>query len=143
MRIGIVNDLVTATEALRRVIAGAPQHAVAWTAADGAEAVRRCAEDRPDLILMDLIMPVMGGVEATRRIMAATPCAIVVVTANVEGTSGRVFEASGNVFAIAESWHRGPTAEPVDDPTLIDPIARKLLADARPNADMQGRDRKG
>ena len=56
--------------------------------------------------------------------------------------SGRVFEASGNVFAIAESWHRGPTAEPVDDPTQIDAIARKLLADARPNADMQGRDRR-
>ena len=55
----------------------------------------------------------------------------------------RVFEASGNVFAIAESWHRGPTAEAVDDPTQIDAIARKLLADARPNADMQGRDRRG
>ena len=53
-----------------------------------------------------------------------------------------VHEASGNVFAIAESWHRGPTAEPVDDPTQIDALARKLLADARPNADMQGRDRK-
>ena len=57
--------------------------------------------------------------------------------------TGRVFEASGNVFAIAESWHRGPTAEPVDDPTQIDALARKLLADARPNADMQGRDRQG
>src|SRR4051812_43069765 len=56
--------------------------------------------------------------------------------------SGRVFEASGSVFAIAESWHRGPSAEPVDDPTQIDAIARKLLADARPNADMAGRDRK-
>jgi len=56
--------------------------------------------------------------------------------------TGRVFEASGNVFAIAEGWHRGPSAEPVDDPTQIDAIARKLLADARPNADMSGRDRK-
>jgi len=56
--------------------------------------------------------------------------------------SGRVFEASGNVLAIAESWHRGPTAEPVDDPTQIGAVARKLLADARPNADMAGRDRK-
>jgi NAD(P)-dependent dehydrogenase (short-subunit alcohol dehydrogenase family) len=57
--------------------------------------------------------------------------------------TGRVFEASGNVFAIAEGWHRGPSADPVDDPTVIDAIARKLLADARPNADMSGRDRKG
>ena len=57
--------------------------------------------------------------------------------------TGRVFEASGGVFAIAESWHRGPTATPVDDPTQMDALARKLLADARPNADMQGQDRKG
>jgi NAD(P)-dependent dehydrogenase (short-subunit alcohol dehydrogenase family) len=56
--------------------------------------------------------------------------------------TGRVFEASGNVFAVAEGWHRGPATDPVDDPTEVDAIARKLLADARPNADMQGRDRK-
>jgi two-component system response regulator WspF len=95
MRIAIVNDLGMAVEALRRVIAQAPQHELAWSASDGAEAVRRCAADRPDLILMDLIMPVMDGVEATRRIMAATPCAILVVTATVEGTTGRVFDALG------------------------------------------------
>jgi two-component system response regulator WspF len=44
---------------------------------------------------MDLIMPVMDGVEATRRIMAGTPCAILVVTATVEGTTSRVFDALG------------------------------------------------
>lgn len=95
MRIAIVNDLVIATEAIRRVLATAPVHQLAWTARDGAEAVRRCAEDRPDLILMDLIMPVMDGVEATRRIMAATPCVILVVTATVDGNFGRVYEALG------------------------------------------------
>ncbi len=95
MRIAIVNDLMMAVEAMRRVLAGAPQHSLAWIARDGAEAVQRCAADRPDLILMDLIMPVMDGVEATRRIMAATPCPILVVTATVNGNSGRVFEALG------------------------------------------------
>lgn len=95
MRIAIVNDLLLATEAIRRVLAAKPTHELAWIARDGAEAVRRCAEDRPDLILMDLIMPVMDGVEATRRIMAATPCAILVVTATVDGTFGRVYDALG------------------------------------------------
>jgi NAD(P)-dependent dehydrogenase (short-subunit alcohol dehydrogenase family) len=57
--------------------------------------------------------------------------------------TGRVFEASGGVLAIAEGWHRGPTAEPVDDPTRIDSVVRDLLAATRPPADMNGRDRAG
>ncbi|MBC7977496.1 MAG: response regulator, partial [Myxococcales bacterium] len=95
MRIGIVNDLALATEAIRRVLVASAVHQVAWIARDGAEAVARCAEDRPDLVLMDLIMPVLDGVEATRRIMAATPCPILVVTATVDGSFGRVYDALG------------------------------------------------
>jgi two-component system, chemotaxis family, response regulator WspF len=96
MNIAIVNDLPLAVEALRRVLALRPQHHVVWVAADGAAAVRRCAEQRPDLVLMDLLMPEMDGVEATRRIMAATPCAILLVTANMGANTSRVFEAMGH-----------------------------------------------
>jgi two-component system, chemotaxis family, response regulator WspF len=95
LRIAVVNDMLMAREALRRVIAEMPDHSLAWTARDGAEAVKRCTEDTPELILMDLIMPVMDGVEATRRIMALAPCAILVVTATVEGHTPQVFEALG------------------------------------------------
>lgn len=95
MRIGIVNDLRLAVESLKRAVATLPGATVAWIAQDGAEAVSMCAQDRPDVILMDMIMPVMDGVEATRRIMRATPCPIIVVTATVEGNAGRVFEALG------------------------------------------------
>jgi NAD(P)-dependent dehydrogenase (short-subunit alcohol dehydrogenase family) len=70
------------------------------------------------------------------------PVATWLASTQSAGVTGRVFEASGRVFGIAESWHRGPTSDPVDDPTRIDAIARKLLAEARPNADMAGRDRK-
>jgi chemotaxis response regulator CheB len=95
MRIAVVNDVLAAVEAMRRVILSAPEHEVAWVARDGAEALALCAGDAPDLILMDLIMPGMDGVEATRRIMARKPCAIVVVTANVTNQAARVFEAMG------------------------------------------------
>ena len=95
MRVAIVNDLRIATEALRRLLASQPDCELAWTAPDGAVAVERCRADLPDLVLMDLVMPVMDGVEATRRIMQATPCPILVVTATVDGNLGRVYDALG------------------------------------------------
>ena len=94
-RIAIVNDLAMAREALRRVVLQIPDVTIAWMANDGAESVERTKADRPDLILMDLIMPVMDGVESTRIIMRETPCPIVVVTATVEGNASRVYEAIG------------------------------------------------
>ena len=95
MRIAIVNDVPMAVEALRRAVAFEPAHEVVWVASNGAEAVRLCAENIPDLILMDLIMPIMDGVEATRRIMAESPCAIVIVTVDRQQNVHRVFEAMG------------------------------------------------
>ncbi|AMQ82342.1 MULTISPECIES: chemotaxis response regulator protein-glutamate methylesterase [Pseudomonas] len=96
MKIAIVNDMPLAVEALRRALAFEPAHQVMWVASNGAEAVRLCAENTPDLILMDLIMPVMDGVEATRRIMAESPCAIVIVTVDRQQNVHRVFEAMGH-----------------------------------------------
>src|SRR5947199_6915708 len=95
MRIAIVNDVIMALEAVRRVVVASSGHQLAWIALNGEEAVARCASDTPDLILMDLIMPKMDGVEATRRIMESSPCAIVVVTADVGNTTSKVFEALG------------------------------------------------
>ena len=95
MKIGIVNDQIEAVSAIRHALAATARHHVAWVAHHGAEAVSMCALDKPDLILMELVMPVMDGIEATRRIMAETPCPILVVTTNVNGNSSKVFEALG------------------------------------------------
>jgi two-component system, chemotaxis family, response regulator WspF len=108
MRIGIVNDLLLAREALRRAVVSVPGYSVAWIVDDGAAAVRQASLDRPDVILMDLVMPGMDGVEATRRIMAETPCPILLVTASVAGNFPMVLQAMG---------HGGLDSVPV--PTLL------------------------
>ncbi|MFC3108486.1 chemotaxis response regulator protein-glutamate methylesterase [Undibacterium arcticum] len=96
MKIGIVNDLPIAVEMLRRVLSLQPEHQVIWVANDGEQAVDLCAWQTPDLVLMDLVMPSMDGVEATRRIMKQTPCAILIVTVDVGVNAGRVYAAMGH-----------------------------------------------
>ena len=52
--------------------------------------------------------------------------------------TGRVFEASGQVLGVANTWHRGPTVEPVDDPVLLGPLVKQLMDEAQPNSNMSG-----
>lgn len=95
LKIAIVNDSIIAAESLRRVVDSVPEYRLVWTAGNGSEAVQRCSEHCPDIILMDLIMPDMDGIEATRRISADFECAILIVTATVNGHTGKVFDAMG------------------------------------------------
>ena len=57
--------------------------------------------------------------------------------------TGRVFQVHGDQIAVAESWHRGPTAQNPDDPESMTEVVAKLMAEARPNADMAGNDTHG
>ena len=123
MRIGIVNDVRAACEALRRVVDSLPDHEIAWTAANGVEAVAMAKRDRPDLILMDLIMPHLDGVEATRQIMQAAPCAILVVTATVSGNISLVYEAMGHgALDAVDTPILGPAGEVSGAGALVEKI---------------------
>ena len=93
MRIAIVNDMSLAVEGLVRIIKNSSEHELAWIAYNGQQAIEACQRDVPDLILMDVMMPKLGGVQATRHIMQHTPCPILIVTASIHRNSDLVFEA--------------------------------------------------
>jgi two-component system response regulator WspF len=112
MKIAIANDVAMAAEGLRRIIAATREHEVLWIARSGLEAVSMSAERRPDLILMDLNMPGLDGVEATRQIMQQSPCAILIVTTEPKDNVSQVFRAlgAGALDVTATPIHEGPGA---------------------------------
>jgi len=95
VKIAIAHGSRITVEALKRVLTSGEGHEVVWTARDAEEAVSLCREERPDLLLLDVALPGGGGVETTRRVMAETPCAILVVAPDRTTHVNQVFEALG------------------------------------------------
>jgi two-component system response regulator WspF len=119
VRIAIVNDSALALEALRRSIERGG-HTLAWVARDGQQAIEACRADTPHVLLMDLNMPVMNGVECTRRIMAESPCAILIVTATVDGNYSAVYDAMGaGALAAVNTPVLGPRGDLDGDQAML------------------------
>jgi two-component system response regulator WspF len=128
MKVAIVNDSRVAAEVLRRILAELPGFDLLWTAYSGDEAVALCKSDRPDIILMDLIMPGIDGAQTTRRIMQSTPCVILVVTATTIGNRNLVFEAMG--YGALDAVNT-PTLGSAGDMSGAEPLLQKLRTVAR------------
>ncbi len=80
----IVEDSLTAQSLLKGILAGDPGFNLLGVAANGAEAVSAVARLKPDVVSMDIYMPVMDGLEATRQIMRQSPVPIVIVSSQYQ-----------------------------------------------------------
>src|ERR1043166_7177463 len=79
IRILLADDHTVVRDGLRALLEREPDMAIVAEAADGRESVQLAEEQSPDVVVMDLAMPVMNGMEATRRILAANPRVAVVI----------------------------------------------------------------
>ncbi len=95
MRLAIAHHDARTLDALKLIVAAIAGYDISWIAADGAEAVRKCQKEKPELLLLDLALPILDGSRTTNGIMKSCPCAILLLTDSVEANAAKVFEAMG------------------------------------------------
>ena len=150
IRVMLAEDHSVVRAGLVQLLEGAQDVEVVGAAADGAEAVAMAEAERPDVILMDLSMPVMDGIEATRRIVASQPGACIVALTSLtdrERILGALDAgALGYLLKDAEpdELFRGIRAAAQGDAPLDPRVARELLtarAEDRPASGLTDRER--
>lgn len=110
IRVLVVDDVPAARQMLRAALEEEPDVVVVGEAADGAEAVEMVQRLRPDVITMDVVMPVLDGYRATERIMATCPTPVVAVT-SLSLDDGSVLArmlAAGAVDIVGKAFARDP-----------------------------------
>lgn len=108
IRVMTVDDHPLFRDGLAALLATQPDMELVGEAEDGSQAIVKFADVRPDVTLMDLSMPIMGGAEATRRIVGAHPHARVIVLTTYEGDADihRALEAGARGYLLKDAVRR-------------------------------------
>ncbi len=121
-RVLLVDDHGLFREGLAMIISSQPDMIVVGEASDGLEAVIQAGELKPDLVLMDIQMPGMDGIEATRRIKKELPSTIIVML-TVRDDEEKLFEA-------IKSGAQGYLLKQMQSPELINMMRRAMAGEA-------------
>jgi len=105
IRVLIVDDQALFRGGIRMLVESQPDLTCVGEAADGAQAVRLADEQQPDVVLMDVRMPVLDGISATDRIVRANPAARVVVltTFDLDEAAARAIRAGASGFILKDA----------------------------------------
>ena len=113
IRVLVVEDSVTVRMRLMEILSGDPEIEVVGAASDGKRAIELCMLHRPDLVTMDMMLPVMTGLAATEYIMAHCATPILIVSASIN--RGELFRTYDALAAGAIDVLEKPTGTEADD----------------------------
>lgn len=147
----IVDDDPLVRSGLAMILGGSATLAVVGQAADGAAGLEVVAEQRPDVVLIDIRMPVMDGIEATTALVAREnpPKVIVLTTFDADDYVMRALSAGASGFllkdtapeAIVEAIHKVAAGEPMLSPSVTSTLIQQVTTQHSPDRSRAALDR--
>ena len=145
IRVLLVDDHAIVRDGIRSLLTTEPDIQVVGEAANGRDGILVAEQLQPDVILMDLVMPEMGGIEATRRITAGQPRARILVLTSFDaeekvfpaikaGAMGYLLKDSDSTDLV-RAIHQVHQGESSLDPKIARKVLREMWAEPRPEPD--------